>query len=87
MTELISAIWEENSEVLEPLAPNIGIGADTPNDRLIIIYLAHNCGLIKIDDEYVKDVQKMMTSALTTGYVEGLIPSALDDPDFTRNFF
>lgn len=87
MLGVIEDAWEQFHDELEPIASNLCVGFETPNDKLLLLFVAHKCGLIALDSENAKYVSDMMAKAATTGNIEGSIQSALDDPDFIKDFF
>jgi hypothetical protein len=67
---------------VEPLAVNLCIGKDTPNDKLTLLFIASKCGIIEIEGENAKYVDDMMVKNATTGHIEGNVNSMLNDPEF-----
>jgi len=87
MLGVIEDAWDQFHEALEPMAANLCVGCDTPNDKLLLLFVAHKCGIINLDSDNAKYVSDMMTNAATTGNIEGAVSSALDDPDFIKALF
>ena len=87
MFGLIDDLWDKFHDVVEPLAVNLCIGKDTPNDKLTLLFIAAKCGIIEIEGENAKYVDDMMVKNATTGHIEGTVNSMLNDPEFLWNNF
>lgn len=86
MLGLIEDLWDKFHEELEPIATNLGIGHDTPNDRLTLLFVASKCGVIELDGDNVKYVDDMMQKTIATGHIEGSVHTVFEDPDFKALF-
>ncbi len=86
MFGLIDDLWDKYRDDVASIAGNIGIGSDTPNDKLTILFIASKCGIIEIDGDNAKYVDDMMKKNATTGHIEGSVKSVFDDPDFKALF-
>ena len=84
MFGLIDEIWEEHAELLTGIASNICVATDTPNDKLLVIYVASKIGSIQIDAPNSKYVDDMMAKVVETGHVEGNVETVMNDPDFIK---
>lgn len=87
MYGLIEDVWERLSEQLAEIASRLCVGKDTPNDRLLVIFVAHKCGLIELSADESKYIDEMMYKNATTGHIEGNVTTILNNPDFVENFF
>ena len=86
MFGLIEDLWDKYRDDVASIAGNIGIGSDTPNDKLTILFIASKCGIIEIECDNAKYVDDMMKKNVTTGHIEGSVKSVFDDPDFKALF-
>lgn len=86
MFGLIDDLWQKFNEMVAPIATNLCIGSDTPNDRLTLLFIAAKCGIIELDGSDAKFVDDMMLKNATTGHIEGRLASVFDDPDFKAIF-
>lgn len=84
MYGLIDEIWEEHAELLTGIAENLCIAAETPTDKLLVIYVASKCGALTIESPSVQYVNDMMMKVVETGHIEGDVETAMNDPDFIK---
>lgn len=87
MYGLIEDLWEKFQEQLIEIATNLCLGCETPNDKLTVLFIASKCDIIQLDASDSKNVDDMMYKNASTGHLEGRVTSAIDDPDFVRQFF
>lgn len=87
MIGLIEDEWDKFHDSLVQLADNLRMGFDTPNDKLILLFIANFCGIVSIDRETFNYIADMMAKLATTGYIEGNVQTALDDPEFVKEMF
>ena len=87
MFALLDNLWDEYGEIVMPFGQNLGIVADNPNDKALLLFVCMSCGRITLDKESSDGLNKIMNALLDTGTIVGSVPSALDDPDFLRNCF
>lgn len=84
MYGLIDDIWEEHAELLTGIAENLRMVAESPSDKLLVIYVASKCGAIQIESPNSKYVDDMMAKVVETGRIEGNVETAMNDPDFIK---
>lgn len=87
MYGMVDDIWERFTEELLGVATNLGIVAEYPNDKLLVMFVAYKCGVVPLTAEESKYVDDMMGKVVLTGRIEGNVQSALNDPEFYKAMF
>ena len=87
MYGLIDDIWERFAAELNGVAENLYLPTDTPNDKLLLMFIAYKCDVIQIADDEKRYVDDMMNKVVLTGKIEGEVTTALNNPEFMQRFF